>query len=129
MREYGTITYVGENCENTKANFSELRIPCFDTIQGFKDHKSFLENLRIGIVVADWNREITESLLEGTLLGLVIHSVKDKNISVIHVSGSFELLYGAKLLRENMKPDVIICIGCLIEGETEHFNVISNNLK
>ena len=122
MREYGTITYVGENHENIKANFSELIIPNFDN----KDQKSFLENLRIGIVIADWNREITDSLLEGTVLGLIAYGVKEKNISVMHVPGSFELLYGAKLLRENMKPDVIICIGCLIEGETEHFNVISN---
>lgn len=80
--------------------------------------------MRFGIVVADWNSEITFTLLQGSLSTLKKHGVSDDNIIVRHVPGSFELTAGAKLSAELDKPDAVICLGCIIQGETPHFTFI-----
>ena len=80
--------------------------------------------MKIGIIVADWNREITQALLNGTLKTLKKLGVKNKNILVRHVPGTFELTFGAKLLAEATESDVVICLGCVIRGETPHFTYI-----
>ena len=80
--------------------------------------------MRFGIVVSDWNHEITHSLLEGALSTLKLHGATDSNIVVKHVSGSFELTIGAQFLAEYDDLDAIICLGCVIQGETPHFNYI-----
>tara|TARA_Y100001934_G_C11934889_1_gene577468 strand:- start:70 stop:636 length:567 start_codon:yes stop_codon:yes gene_type:complete len=126
MLKKGAFTYSAKSEDGVKSEYNELRAPDFKSIEDLEINKSVLKDLKIGIVVADWNGEITEALLDSAVMTLSSLNVDDKNITVMHVPGSFELLHGAKLLRENSKPDVIICIGCLIEGETEHFNIISN---
>ncbi|MDX9725634.1 MAG: 6,7-dimethyl-8-ribityllumazine synthase [Bacteroidales bacterium] len=80
--------------------------------------------MRFGIVVSDWNHEITHSLLEGALSTLKLHGATDSNIVVKHVPGSFELTIGAQFLAEYDDLDAIICLGCVIQGETPHFNYI-----
>lgn len=80
--------------------------------------------MRFGIVVSDWNQEITHSLLEGALKTLKRHGATDNNIVVKHVPGSFELTIGAQFLAEYDDLDAIICLGCVIQGETPHFNYI-----
>ena len=80
--------------------------------------------MRFGIVVADWNREITNSLLEGALKTLEKFGAADSDISVHHVPGSFELPLGAKLVADSFKADAILCLGCVIQGETRHFDYI-----
>lgn len=80
--------------------------------------------MRFGIVVSDWNQEITHSLLEGALKTLKRHGATDNNIVVKHVPGSFELTLGAQFLAEYDDLDAIICLGCVIQGETPHFNYI-----
>lgn len=80
--------------------------------------------MRIGIVVSDWNSEITWSLLEGAVSTLKRHGAKTKNIIVKHVPGSFELTLGAQFLAEYDDLDAIICLGCVIQGETPHFTYI-----
>jgi 6,7-dimethyl-8-ribityllumazine synthase len=80
--------------------------------------------MHFAIVVADWNREITWSLLDGAIRTLKKHGATDKNILVKHVPGSFELTIGAQLVAEHGDVDAVICLGCVIQGETPHFTYI-----
>jgi 6,7-dimethyl-8-ribityllumazine synthase len=80
--------------------------------------------LRFGIVVSDWNREVTGALLDGAARTLKKHGATDNNIVIRHVPGSFELTLGAQFLAEYDDLDAVICLGCIIQGETPHFNYI-----
>ncbi len=80
--------------------------------------------MRFGIVVADWNSEVTHSLLRGATETLRRHGVSDDDIVVRHVPGAFELTLGAQWLAEYDDPDAVICLGCVIQGETPHFTYI-----
>ena len=80
--------------------------------------------MRFGIVVADWNKEITWKLLEGAVNTLRKHGAKKDNIIIKHVPGSFELTLGAQFLAEYDDLDGVICLGCVIQGETPHFTYI-----
>jgi 6,7-dimethyl-8-ribityllumazine synthase len=80
--------------------------------------------MRFGIVVSDWNHEITWSLLKGAVSTLKKHGASDENIVIRHVPGSFELTLGAQFLAEYDDLDAVICIGCVIQGETPHFSYI-----
>ncbi len=81
--------------------------------------------LKIGIAVSRWNAHYTEPLLEKCLEGLKEAEVKEENIKVIRVPGSYELPFAAHhLIDEDM--DAVICIGVLIKGETMHFEYISD---
>jgi 6,7-dimethyl-8-ribityllumazine synthase len=80
--------------------------------------------MRFGIVVSDWNKVVTWALLEGAIKTLEKHGVTDNNIVVKHVPGSFELTLGAQFLAEYDDLDAIICLGCVIQGETPHFTYI-----
>ena len=82
-----------------------------------------VKNLKIGVVVSDWNKEITARLLDGSIKTLNSSGISNKNICVKHVPGSFELIHGAKRMQER-NFDAIIVIGCLIKGETKHFDYI-----
>ena len=79
----------------------------------------------VGIVVAEWNREITDALAQGAVDTLLKNGVDEENIRLVHVPGSFELTTGADLmLRNDAVLDAVICIGCVIQGETRHFDFI-----
>ena len=80
---------------------------------------------RIGIVVSEWNDRITDSLFKGAKETLLQHGVLEENILVKYVPGSFELPLGAKWLLEKSSVDAVICIGCIIQGETRHFDFIA----
>jgi 6,7-dimethyl-8-ribityllumazine synthase len=80
--------------------------------------------MRFGIVVSEWNQDITSALLEGALKRLKQQGVREENIHVKTVPGSFELPYGARLLAEEFSPHAVICLGCVIRGETSHFDYI-----
>jgi 6,7-dimethyl-8-ribityllumazine synthase len=82
------------------------------------------KNMRFAIIVSEWNKEITESLLKGAFDALLKCGTSTGNIIVEHVPGSFEIPYAAKLIAEKMKPDAVICLGCVIQGETRHFDFI-----
>ena len=86
------------------------------------------ETMRFAIVVSEWNKEITESLLKGAYDVLLKSGTAAGNILVEHVPGSFEIPYAAKLLAEKMKPDAVICLGCVIQGETRHFDFICQSV-
>lgn len=85
-------------------------------------------DMRFGIVVSDWNKEVTWSLLEGTLSTLRKHGAIDGNIVIKHVPGSFELTLGAQFLAEYDDLDAVICLGCVIQGETPHFDYICHGV-
>ncbi len=83
-------------------------------------------SFRFGIVVAEWNAEVTSALLDGAYQSLIKHGAKEENIITYPVAGSFELISGADLLLKNKDLDAVICLGCVIQGETRHFDFICN---
>jgi len=80
--------------------------------------------MRFGIVVADWNSEVTHALLIGAEKTLMRHGVAENDIIVRHVPGTFELTLGAQWMAEYEDLDGVICLGCVIQGETPHFTYI-----
>ncbi|HLG34932.1 MAG TPA: 6,7-dimethyl-8-ribityllumazine synthase [Bacteroidia bacterium] len=85
---------------------------------------SSADSLRIGIVVSEWNKEITDVLFNGANETLLNCGVKKENIFHADVPGSFELPLGAQICYEKNKCDAVICLGCVIRGETPHFDYI-----
>lgn len=81
------------------------------------------KGMKVGIVVSEWNTEITGALLEGASKTLIDNGVKKGDILVKTVPGSFELIYGAQLMTK-LPLDAVIAIGCVIRGETPHFDYI-----
>jgi 6,7-dimethyl-8-ribityllumazine synthase len=81
--------------------------------------------IRIALVVSEWNQTITDNLYQGARKTLLYHNVLAKNIIKFDVPGSFELIYGASRVQAQ-KFDAVIAIGCIIKGETRHFEFIAN---
>lgn len=81
-------------------------------------------NMIFGIVVSEWNREITDALLNGCVTTLEKHGALPENIHVKTVPGSFELIYGAHQMTLNDGYDAVIILGSVIRGETPHFDYI-----
>lgn len=83
------------------------------------------KNFRFGIVVSEWNSEITEGLFDGAFNALKDNGVINENIVRWNVPGSFELIYGCKKMQESYDMlDAVIAIGSVIEGETKHFDFV-----
>ena len=80
--------------------------------------------MRFGIVVCEWNNHITDRLLEGAVETLMKHGVNESNITIRRVPGSFELIYGCSQMARHGFVDAIIAIGCVIKGDTPHFDYI-----
>lgn len=95
------------------SDFSHIEIP---------SAKAF----RFGIVVSQWNAEVTGALYNGAYTALIKHGALADNIIEVQVPGSFELTSGADLLLAAKKLDAVICLGCVIQGETRHFDFICN---
>ena len=83
-------------------------------------------NTKFGIVVAKFNDFITEKLLDGCIQTLLKNDVNEKNIDVVKVPGTFEIPTCAKKLLDLNEYNAIICIGCVIRGETSHYDHICN---
>ena len=79
---------------------------------------------RFGIVVSEWNPDITEKLYEGAVETLLSHGVLKENIRTLWVPGSFELVFGCSQLLKTEEVDAVIAIGNVIRGETEHFTFV-----
>ncbi|WP_027000253.1 6,7-dimethyl-8-ribityllumazine synthase [Eisenibacter elegans] len=86
---------------------------------------SDISQKKFGIVVAEWNDAITNKLLEGAYQTLLKHGAQESNILVQTVPGSFELSLGAQWLAQESDIDAVICLGCIIQGETRHFDFIA----
>ena len=82
------------------------------------------KNFRFGIVVSEWNSEITEGLYSGAHEALLDCGALEKNILRWNVPGSFELIFGCKKMMATQKVDAVIAIGSLIQGETKHFDFV-----
>lgn len=82
------------------------------------------KNMRFGIVVAEWNFEITSALAQGALDTLQRHGAKEENLLLKYVPGSFELPLGAQYFAEMENVDAVLLLGCVIQGETRHFDFI-----
>lgn len=80
--------------------------------------------MRFGIVVADWNDRFTYSMADAAIETLKLHGAAQENIVVKHVPGSFELIFGAKWMVEKGNVDAVIAIGCVVRGDTPHFDYI-----
>tara|TARA_X000000368_G_scaffold407936_1_gene387965 strand:+ start:496 stop:978 length:483 start_codon:yes stop_codon:yes gene_type:complete len=97
-----------------------------------KDSLPDSSDMKIGIVVSQWNNKITDGLFNGAFTTLIESGVSENNIEKIEVPGSFELIFGAKILSRK-DIDAIICLGSVIQGETKHFDyvcqAVSNGIK
>lgn len=81
-------------------------------------------NMKFAIVVSQWNAQVTGALLNGAIDGILKHEGQEENIDIIEVPGSYELISGADIALRNKDFDAIICLGCVIQGETRHFDFI-----
>jgi len=95
-------------------NLSEFRTNELPEIQ----HKKF------AILVSEWNEEVTNALYAGAYETLIKHGAQEKNIISQRVPGSFELTLGAQKMAQKPDVDAVICLGCVIQGETKHFDFI-----
>jgi 6,7-dimethyl-8-ribityllumazine synthase len=82
------------------------------------------EGKRFVVIVSEWNNEITQKLLTGAVDTLQKNEVFAKNIIVDTVPGCFELPFAAQMAALNYNPDAVICLGCVIKGETPHFDYV-----
>lgn len=95
-------------------NLSDNKVTNIKDISGY----------RFGIVVSEWNEEVTEALYEGAYKTLVDLGASRENIERMNVPGSFELSLGAQWMAKRDEIDAVICLGCVIQGETRHFDFI-----
>ena len=86
------------------------------------------KDFRFGIVVSEWNPDITENLQKGAIETLLDCGARQENIISWVVPGSFELVYGCKKMIETLQLDAIIAIGNVIQGETKHFDFVCNGV-
>jgi 6,7-dimethyl-8-ribityllumazine synthase len=84
--------------------------------------------LRFGIVVSRFNEFITERLLKSAYDGLLRSGAAEESIGIVRVPGSFEIPSAARMLAESGQYDAIICLGCLLRGDTAHYDVIVNEV-
>jgi 6,7-dimethyl-8-ribityllumazine synthase len=82
------------------------------------------KGMKVAIVVSEWNSAITEALYKGAFETLLENGCRKKNMLRFDVPGSFELPSAAQFVAERKKADAIICIGCVVQGETRHFDFI-----
>ena len=82
------------------------------------------KDYRIGVIAAEWNPEVTDALLTGAVDTLLEHGVTEDHLLVRRVPGTFELTSAADMMLDSQYPDAVICIGCVIQGETRHFEFI-----
>ena len=86
------------------------------------------ENFRFGIVVSEWNPDITENLFLGAQQTLIENGIQKENILRWDVPGSFELIFGCKHLLETQRVNAVIAIGNVIQGETKHFDFVCDGV-
>ena len=84
---------------------------------------------KYAIVVSDWNSDITHAMLRGAVETLTGAGIEESNITVKHVPGTFELTYASRILQDEDKYSAIIAIGCVIRGETPHFDYICQGVS
>lgn len=81
-------------------------------------------DMKFGIIVSEWNPNVTEKLLEGVIGTLASQGASSEQIIIHHVPGSFELVYGANLLVQKTNVDAVIVLGSVVRGDTPHFDYV-----
>jgi 6,7-dimethyl-8-ribityllumazine synthase len=115
---------VAEPGKGVKVLFWQKNRPAQDAIEGELNARG----MRFGVVVSRWNSFITERLLQGALDALRRSGCRDEDITVVRVPGAFEIPSQSRTLAETGKYDAIITLGCLIRGETDHYEHISTEV-
>lgn len=92
------------------------------------NNKAEISSKRIAILISEWNEEITDSLYEGAFNTLTQNGIQKQNIIKAYVPGSFELSLGAQKMAQKEDIDAVICLGCVIQGETRHFEFICQSV-
>ena len=115
---------VAEPAKGSKILFWQKNRPSEDTIEGNLN----AQGMRFGVVVSRWNSFITERLLQGALDALRRSGASTQDITVVRVPGAFEIPSQARTLAESGKYDAIVTLGCLIRGETTHYEHISTEV-
>ena len=87
------------------------------------------EGMKVGIVAARFNEIIVNKLLGGAVDGLVRHGVEESNITAAWVPGAFEIPLIAKTMAESGEFDAVICLGCVIRGQTSHYDYVCNEVS
>lgn len=85
-----------------------------------------VSNKKFAMVVAEWNEEVTNALAAGAHKTLLAYGAKEENIIRVNVPGSYELTFAAQKMAQKSDIDAVICIGCVIQGETKHNDYINN---
>jgi 6,7-dimethyl-8-ribityllumazine synthase len=88
------------------------------------EHLPDVSGKTFAIVVSEWNTEVTHALYKGAYDTLLRFGAKEENIISAKVPGSFELSLGAQKMAQKSSIDAVICLGCVIQGETRHFDFI-----
>ena len=83
-----------------------------------------MQSKKIAIVVSEWNEQVTEALFQGAYETLIQYGVQKSHIVRKNVPGTFELTLGAQFMAQSQDIDAVICLGCVIQGETKHFDFI-----
>ncbi len=115
---------VAEPAKGLKVLFWQKNRPAPDAIEG----ELTAQGMRFGLVVSRWNSFITERLLQGSLDALRRSGSREQDITVVRVPGAFEIPSQSRTLAESGKYDAIITLGCLIRGETDHYEHISTEV-
>jgi 6,7-dimethyl-8-ribityllumazine synthase len=115
---------VAEPAKGLKVLFWQKNRPAEDAIEGDLNARG----MRFGVVVSRWNSFITERLLQGALDGLRRSGCRKEDIGVVRVPGAFEIPSQARTLAQSGKYDAIVTLGCLIRGETTHYEHISTEV-
>jgi 6,7-dimethyl-8-ribityllumazine synthase len=122
--EWDARAFIAEPVKGLKIAFWQKNRPGHDATEGDLNARG----MRFAIVVARWNSFITERLLQGSLDALRRSGCRRQDITVVRVPGSFEIPSQARTLAETGKYDVIITLGCLIRGETTHYEHIATEV-
>ncbi|KAI5084450.1 hypothetical protein GOP47_0000619 [Adiantum capillus-veneris] len=112
-------------------------LPCYQTKEAFRMHVSAamreltgsvtnVEGLRFAIVVGQFNEFVTKPLMDGALRAFKTHQVKESDIDIVWVPGSFEIPITAQTLANSGKYHAVLCIGTIIRGETTHYDAVAN---
>jgi 6,7-dimethyl-8-ribityllumazine synthase len=115
---------VAEMAKGLKILFWQKNRPAEDAIEGNLNARG----MRFGVVVSRWNSFITERLLQGALDALRRSGCREEDITVVRVPGAFEIPSQARTLAQGGKYDAIVTLGCLIRGETTHYEHISTEV-
>jgi 6,7-dimethyl-8-ribityllumazine synthase len=122
-----TIPRGREVTENSKKKRLKIELPSEPPVRAIEGSLS-AAGARFAIVVSRFNSFITERLFQSAYDGLVRSGAKRKDIHLVRVPGAFEIPSAARTLAETDKYDAIICIGCLLRGDTAHYDVIVNEV-